>query len=66
MCVEQSPTMRLSQEIAGQFFKALADALSNRGVRTENDNRLLGMLEARNEHLQDMRKLVFKDNSLTA
>lgn len=44
------------------FFKKLAEVLDNRGVKTESDHKIEGLLEAKDNHLQDMRKLVFNNN----
>jgi hypothetical protein len=43
-------------------LQEFANALANKGVRTTNDSKNEGLLEATNNHLQDMRKLVFKGN----
>lgn len=39
---------------------AIAEAFAAKGVKTQNDHKLAGLLEAKNDHLEDMRKLVFK------
>jgi len=57
---ESQPTLRLSHQIAGKFLKALAEALDKEGIKTENDFKIQGLLEANKYHLEDMRKLVFK------
>jgi hypothetical protein len=40
-------------------LQALADALAKRGVKTRNDHKNEGLLEATRSHLEDMRTLVF-------
>ena len=54
------PTIRLGSEIARDFLDAMANELDRHGVKTENDFKVQGLLEAKEKHLQDMRKLVFK------
>lgn len=41
--------------------KLLADELARLGVKTDNDHKIAGTLEATKEHLADMRALVFKE-----
>ncbi len=53
-------TFKLPFEIAGPFLEAMAEALSNHGIKTDNDHKIQGKLEAVKEHLADMRDLVFK------
>lgn len=36
---------------------AFAEALSKRGIKTDNDHKIAGTLEATKYHLEDMRKL---------
>lgn len=55
------PTMRLSGEYANDFLKGFAEAASERGIKLESDLKREGKLEAVQEHLADMRKLVFSD-----
>lgn len=42
-----------------QQLQAIADAISQRGVKSSNDHKNEGLLEAKSQHLEDMRKLVF-------
>lgn len=56
----EEPSLRISHHIAPDFLKALAEALDEAGIKTENDFKLQGILEATKKHLADMRKLVFK------
>lgn len=41
-------------------LKAIAEAFSKSGVKTVNEHKAQGLLEAKESHLQDMRALVFK------
>ena len=52
--------MKISPYVSTQIFSALAEALDKQGVKTENDFKIQGLLEATKYHLEDMRKLVFK------
>lgn len=45
--------------VPGEFLQPFADALANGGVKTHNDHKNEGLLEATREHLADMRSLVF-------
>ena len=54
------PTLRLNRFLAPKFLKALVEALDKEGVKTENDYKLQGILEATQKHLEDMRRLVFE------
>ena len=54
------PTLVLDRFLAPKFLKALAEALDKEGVKTENDYKLQGILEATKKHLEDMRRLVFR------
>ena len=61
--VIENPTIRLSEDLAIPFIKALSEAFSGYGIKTESDDRRDGKLEAQSAHLQDMRRLVFSDFS---
>jgi len=54
------PSLKLTNNFAQPFLKALAEALDKQGVKTENDFKIQGLLEATKYHLEDMRKLTFK------
>ena len=41
-------------------LQALADGLAQKGLKTSNDHKNEGLLEATKSHLEDMRNLVFK------
>ena len=52
--------LKIPNIMAAQFFQAFAEALDQQGIKTENDFKIQGLLEATKYHLEDMRKLVFK------
>lgn len=58
------PTMTVPEYLAKDLMKALAEELDQKGIKTENDFKIQGLLEAKESHLQDMRKLVFKNENL--
>ena len=53
--------IELPQRFGNDFLKALLDALSDKNIKTENENLLMGKFVATEKHLEDMRKIVFKD-----
>lgn len=53
--------IELPVKFADDFLKALLDALSDKNIKTENENLLMGKFTATEKHLEDMRKIVFKD-----
>jgi hypothetical protein len=57
---DAEPTFRLQSWLVGPFFKALAEALEQQGIKTDSDAKLAGTMEATRLHLEDMRRLVFK------
>ena len=50
--------IKLPYELCQKFFKAMAETLDERGIKTENDSKLQGTMEAMRYHLEDMRKLL--------
>ena len=58
---EIEPTIELGRHIADEFLEALAEALDKKGIKTDNDAKLQGILEAKDVHLKDMRRLVFNN-----
>ncbi len=52
------PTLRISRDLAPKFLKALAECMDKEGIKTENDHKIQGLLEATKLHLKDMRELV--------
>jgi hypothetical protein len=53
------PTLTIYSEVATPFLQAMAQALDERGIKTENDFKIQGLLEATKYHLEDLRKLIF-------
>lgn len=53
-------TLKIHNNFSKPFLKAMAEALDKQGIKTENDHKLQGILEATKYHLEDMRKLTFK------
>lgn len=53
------PTISINYDYAEQFLAAFAKELDNKGIKTENDHKIIGTLEATRIHLEDMRRLVF-------
>ena len=58
------PSLHLSGRLGEEIMQAMAEAFSKRGIKTENDHKLQGTLEATKYHLEDMRSLLkLKANS---
>jgi hypothetical protein len=53
-----TPTMRISGDLAPTFLKAFAEALDQRGVKTDSDAKLAGTLEATRIHLVDTQNML--------
>lgn len=47
-------------EMDDDQLQAFADALAGRGIKTSNDHKNEGLLEATREHLNDMRRITYK------
>ena len=50
--------LKLPDPIAKEVLKGLAEALDNEGIKTDNDFKIQGLLEATKLHLNDMRRLL--------
>ena len=50
------PLLTLNQYLAEHFLKAVADYLSGRDIKTDNEHLLQGKLAATEKHLEDMRQ----------
>lgn len=50
--------MQVPEHLGRDFLKAMAEALDKEGVKTENDFKVAGLLEATKYHLEDMREIV--------
>jgi len=54
------PTLSITGELAPAFLQAIAQSLDENGIKTENDFKIQGLLEATKYHLEDLRRLIFK------
>ena len=52
--------MILPRNFADVFLLEFTKALSGMGIRTDNEHKTEGKLEAVEKHLEDMQKIVFK------
>jgi hypothetical protein len=51
------PLLQFPMMDRNEILKSLLDALSNRNIKTENENLLQGKLIATEKHLEDMREI---------
>lgn len=56
----EEPTLILPRFMADDFLRALAEGLDEMGIKTDQDAKLAGTLDATRYHLEDMRRLAFK------
>jgi hypothetical protein len=49
--------IKLPRYFADDLLKALAEALDEKNIKTDNDAKIQGVLEATKYHLEDMRKI---------
>ena len=54
------PFMIMPRNFADAFLLEFTKALSGMGIRTDNEHKTEGKLEAVEKHLEDMQKIVFK------
>jgi hypothetical protein len=59
------PFLSLPAYFAQYFFKAIAEHLSQRGIKTKDANLIEGKLQATEKHLEDMRDIAKKLIDLT-
>lgn len=52
------PTLRIPHMIGEDFLHALAQALDEKGIKTDKDAKIEGTLEATREHLKDLRQML--------
>ena len=52
------PFLTLPRETAVIFMELLAPEIAKKGIRTENENLLKGKLEAKEEHIKDLQKVL--------
>lgn len=50
------PLLELPHDLGDEFFKAVLNYMSDKGIKTENENLLQGKLSATEKHLEDLRK----------
>lgn len=50
-------------KLDSECIRALTEELSQLGIKTDSDAKLEGTLEATKYHLEDMRKMLFKDEN---
>ena len=51
-------TLRIPWTLREQFFKAMGEFVSNKGIKTDSDMKREGILEATKYHLEDLRHLL--------
>lgn len=54
----KGPTIRLPLPYSEAIMKAFAEAFDKNNIKTENDFKIQGLLEATKYHLQDLRSLL--------
>lgn len=59
--VQVKPFLVIPEFIFNDFAKAILNYASDNNIKTENENLLVGKMDATEKHLEDMRKIVFKD-----
>ena len=52
------PTLTIGGFFEGEFLNALAEALDEKGIKTDKDAKIEGTLGATRYHLEDLRKLL--------
>ncbi len=56
----EEPTIKFNYPIVNELLQALQEAIVSIGIKPKEGNKIEGLYEATKEHLNDMRKLVFK------
>lgn len=56
--IPATPTITISRTMAKQFLQSLAEALSEKGFKTDKDAKIEGTLSATRYHLEDTRTLL--------
>lgn len=56
--VQGEPSLILPGRLGEEVMQAMAEAFSKRGIKTENDHKIQGTLEATKYHLEDLRKIL--------
>jgi len=55
---DYKPTIIIPRHYSQEFLKNLAEELDYKGVKTDNDAKIKGTLDATKFHLEDLRKLL--------
>jgi len=55
------PTLVLGENLVFKLSKALSKMLDERGIKSDSQSKIEGLLEATKYHLEDMRKIVFSE-----
>ncbi len=55
------PSLHIPEYASNEFVKAIQEELDKNGIKTESELTIIGELRAKDKHLQDMRRLVFKN-----
>lgn len=50
--------MKIPYRLTDGLFSALAEFLDKNGIKTDNDHKIQGTLDAQRAHLEDLRKLL--------
>jgi hypothetical protein len=53
-----APTLVVYDDVKGALMTALAEALDKQGIKTENDFKLQGKMEAMEAHIKDLQKVL--------
>lgn len=56
----KKPSILLPSMLATPFLKAMADGISDFGIKTDSDEKIKGTLEATRKYLADMRMLALR------
>jgi len=59
--VPVEPTLSIPGNLGKDFLKNIASLLDEEGIKTDNDFKLQGQIDSMKLHLEDMRKIVFKN-----
>lgn len=56
--IDQKPSLFLPAIISKPIMKAMCEAFTANGIKTDNDHKIEGTLEATKYHLEDLRNLL--------
>ena len=54
----EKPSLNLPGRFSNEFMQAIVEAFTARGIKTENDHKIQGKLDATLYHLEDLRSLL--------